>query len=269
MPRSASISRSTVHPGVVHRHVSRWPYHAGPARADGLGRGGDGFVCCSTWSGRGCTGPATPGCCTRRCSGLRARRICDERRPRSAPTGPARPGPALVKSRRRDPRTTISSNARPSRCASSPPTGRTYSGLICRGCSRASGIVTPTPGCCGGPTSSPISRGSPRWPRCGPRCRRVWIRGTRPGCGDGSLWRSGSRIGPGWCTARCCPRTMIHPDEHGLALVDWCYSVPRPTDPAARSRRMVDAPRGLVPGRGRRADRPPGPAPTSTWPPAA
>lgn len=46
---------------------------------------------------------------------------------------------------------------------------------------------------------------------------------------------------------------LIHPEEHGLVLVDWCYSVPgcyAHTDPSGRVPAMVDRYAGLVPARG-------------------
>ena len=79
-----------------------------------------------------------------------------------------------------------------------------------------------------------------------------------PGCGGGCWSRSAWRTAPGSCTARSCPtHVLIEPAEHGVVLVDWCYSVTyrRRHGARARVRPIAD----WYPARGARAPRSPGP----------
>ena len=57
---------------------------------------------------------------------------------------------------------------------------------------------------------------------------------TRPGCGARLLVAIGFAHRAGVIHAAVVPdHVLIHPAEHGLVLIDWCYAITEPDEPVA------------------------------------
>ena len=135
--------------------------------------------------------------------------------------------------------------ARPPPCRACTATATRGTAPTRRGWSRASPTRTP-PAYAAPRTSSTAATASSAWPRWPARYPAGSTRATPPGCGGGCWSALGWAHRAGVVHGAVLPEhVLIHPGEHGLVLVDWCYSRRRPAQTAARAGRP--APRRYPP----------------------